>query len=872
MISTRLIAAATLLAAAIPTFGAASRQHPVVVTDPSGNPVTVVAVGDEHARHYVRLDDGSAVRWIKSEGSLKSFTPLDRLDATRQSGRRQAQRRITTFPTMGENHFLVVLVEFADQKFSIDNPAAEMSAMFNAPGYDTLGGTGSVRDYYMDCSAGQFAPTFDVVGPVVMEHNVEFYGSGSDDSAAGMMVVEACKALDGVIDFSLYDHDGNGEVDSVYFIYAGKGEADGGAPETIWPHSWNLSDQGRELTLDGVAIQGYACSPELDGSAKLNGMGTPCHEFAHVLGLPDLYCTNSYVSCLHPYDFSLMARGNYLNDGRTPPALSAYERYELGWLKPRELTHPATVCLQPVSTDNSACRIATERTNEYFMLENRQPTGWDRYLPAHGMLVWHIDYSPDIWDRNRVNATPAHQYVDIVEANGASDYTHPAGFTFPGASNVTSLTAQTRPALVSWSGKAIDLPVTDIAERSDGTVTFNVAGGKADVGVATALEAVDMGMTGFTLRWTAAPHALSHTVSLTAVDEDGNSLGRPVETTVPDGATSYTFSGLTPGSIYSVQVRGADLYENGPWSEPLTVTMPEPTFEYLRPMSAEATEIGHDRFTARWQPLDGAVRYRLTINPRIRGKETLETADFTDKKLPDGYSTTSKVWVSIAGNYGASAPALRLGADNDCLTTAFSDSKASSIRFWIKTQNPDPDARVIVEEIYPDESSEPQVIASFTPQAGIATVMFENETPLRGTASALRIRFSKAGKCTVNIDDVTVGYGGALRDDTANAILRTAEGGTTTSLLIDGLNASAPYSYTVTGESADGLLSLPSQPVTFTTTAMSGIPGPLTAPADAPVDIYTTNGVLLLKAVTIPQARQLLPSGLYIAGSRLIAL
>ena len=112
------------------------------------------------------------------------------------------------------------------------------------------------------------------------------------------MVVEACKAIDGQVDFRDYDLYGNGEVDSVYFIYAGKGEADGGDAGTIWPHSWNLSDQGRSLNLDGVDIQGYACSPELDGSGKLNGMGTPCHEFAHVLGLPDLYCTASYVTCL----------------------------------------------------------------------------------------------------------------------------------------------------------------------------------------------------------------------------------------------------------------------------------------------------------------------------------------------------------------------------------------------------------------------------------------------------------------------------------------------------------------------------------------------------------------------------------------------
>ena len=362
------ISAATLAASVIAIWGAPSRHRPVTVTDAAGHAVTVVAVGDEHSRRYICLADGTPVKWIGSEGSAKSFIPMARLSS--EGGAMRAKRKITTFPTLGGNRFLVILVEFADKSFSIDDPQAEMEAMFNAPGYNTLGGTGSVRDYYSDCSDGKFKPVFDVVGPVRMQQNVAYYGGGSDDSRAGLMVIEACRAVDSEIDFSLYDHDGNGEVDSVYFIYAGKGEADG-------------------------------------GSAKLHGMGTPCHEFAHVLGLPDLYCTNSYVECLHPSDFSLMARGNYLNDGRTPPALSAYERYELGWLSPRALTHPATVTLHHLSAVNEACRISTERTNEYFLLENRQRTGWDTYLPAHGMLVWHIDYSPDIWDRNRVNATPS---------------------------------------------------------------------------------------------------------------------------------------------------------------------------------------------------------------------------------------------------------------------------------------------------------------------------------------------------------------------------------------------------------------------------------------------------------------------------------
>lgn len=865
----RHIAAAAMAATLLQASAVTSRLTPVEITDPQGNAVTVIAVGDEHSRRYINASDAREVSWIASFGSAKSFTPVQRLRA--QSGPQKAQQRITTFPTLGENRFLVVLVEFADKAFATADPAGEFDDLFNKPGYDTLGGTGSVADYYRDCSNGLFAPHFDVVGPVKMSGNVAYYGSGSDDSRAGLMVMEACLAIDGTVDFSLYDHDGNGEVDSVYFIYAGKGEADGGEPDTIWPHSWNLSDQGRELTLDGVAVQGYACSPELDGSAKLNGMGTPCHEFAHVLGLPDLYCTNSYVSCLHPSDFSLMARGNYLNDGRTPPALSAYERYELGWLTPRELTHPATIALQPISQDHeAACRIATERKNEYFLLENRQPTGWDTYLPAHGMLVWHIDYSPDIWDRNRVNANPDHQYVDIVEANNATTFTQASGFTFPGSSNVTSLTSSTHPALESWSGTPIDLPITDIKENADGTVSFDVAGGKAPVGTPTGLTLIYAGVNSFSLSWAPATGATHYICRTTPLDAWDTPIGEPSTCTLPDGECIYNPSGLTPGGRYAVEVCGADQYEQGPWSETFIVPLMEPTFEYSSPTAYGPEEVGSDHFTAIWEPMREAKSYRIDVIPQIRGEESFVTVDFTGKTMPEGFTTSSSTWISMAGNYGEAAPSLRLGADGDYIATPEGYNSVSSVSFWVKAQSPDPDARIIIEEI--DCSGSASTIATYTPGETPETVRFESNLPEIDCSTFVRIRFVKAGKCTVNIDDLKVGYGGKIREDPPGRIARIAEGADTRSLLIDGLTPATTYGFYVRGYNADNRLSLPSETITFTTADASSLPAIEATDADTPVDVYSISGVCLLRSVTLAEARRFLPPGLYIAAGRLLPI
>lgn len=509
----KLLFATITAAVATCAWGAPSRMRPVTVTGPDGAPVTVVAVGDEHSHGY-EYTDGRQAEWLPRSQRVKLTPAMKSRVATGDD-----PWSITQFPTKGDLPFLVVIVEFADKGFAFADPAEEFHALLNEPGYSRYDGKGSVADFYRDNSAGQFKPRFDVVGPVTLRRGYAYYGSGADDSAAGLMVIEACNLLDQEVDFSQYDLDGDGIVDNIYFYYAGKGEADGGDPATIWPHSWSLSDQGRTLALDGVSIDAYACSPELDGTDKPNGIGTFCHEFGHVLGLPDLYAS-SYSPALHPATWSLMASGNYNDDGRTPPGLSSYERYELGWIEPKELSYPLTVSLPPLGEANAACRIPTERRNEYFLLENRQLSGWDSSLPGHGMLVWHIDYNPNIWDRNVVNNNAAHQYVDIVEANNATSHSQDAGFPFPGSGRVTSLTSTTRPALVSWDGVPVEVPLTDIVESDGGVITFDVCGGKTPVGAVSSLTVADTGMEECTLRWLPDPVAEGYRVRV--FNEDGS--------------------------------------------------------------------------------------------------------------------------------------------------------------------------------------------------------------------------------------------------------------------------------------------------------------------------------------------------------------
>lgn len=143
------------------------------------------------------------------------------------------------------------------------------------------------------------------------------------DAHAGEMVAEACKAVADQVNFADYDWASDGEVDQVFVLYSGLGEAAGGSADTVWPHMWNLadSDYGQSLDIDGVRVNTYACSCEMTLDERIgykevvDGIGTICHEFSHCLGYADMYDTSSYGATNFGMDkWDLMDYGSY-NDG-----------------------------------------------------------------------------------------------------------------------------------------------------------------------------------------------------------------------------------------------------------------------------------------------------------------------------------------------------------------------------------------------------------------------------------------------------------------------------------------------------------------------------------------------------------------------------
>lgn len=377
------------------------------------------------------------------------------------------------YPRHGKVRSLVFLVEYTDVAFSTPNPQEYFDKLFNQEEFSENGGTGSVRDYFLHQSSGIFDIHYDVYGPVKLANTRAYYGgnSGGSDQNPRAMALEAVEAFKESIDFSKYDYDNDGNIDNIFIVYAGEGEASGGPAESVWPHSWSVT--GTHI-YNGKKLFGYCCTNEWMPGGKPAPIGTFVHEFSHVMGLPDLYNTEDSGVDYTPGEWSVLDYGPYNNEGNTPPAYSAFERNAMGWLVPRAVSASGEYQLEEIQKSNDCIIVLTSRTNEFFLLENRQQTGWDAYLPGHGMLVWHVDFNQYVWDSNTVNNNESHNYVDLIEACGEADSFNPAvmeGYPFPGTSEVTELSAETDPALKVWRGNPVDVFISDIAEDG-GIISF----------------------------------------------------------------------------------------------------------------------------------------------------------------------------------------------------------------------------------------------------------------------------------------------------------------------------------------------------------------------------------------------------------------
>lgn len=777
-----------LLAAALLSLGCAAAQavtalrRPMTYVQPDGTTLTVTPCGDEHLHFY--LTSRGDTLMAQPDGWLVAPRPdqLRTLVADAQAARAPRRALINNYPTLGHQRSLVVLVEYADNHFTVPDPQQTFWRMLNEPGFADYGATGSARDYFLASSSGLFQPDFDVFGPIKLQENMAYYGAESylgHDSRPDEMAIEACLALNDSVDFTVYDTDHNGVIDNIYVFYAGRSQASGGAPNSIWPHSSDIySGFGKTYRFDDVLLDHYATSNELDESGQLAGIGTFCHEFSHVLGLPDLYSTTG-TSAFTPGAWSVMDYGNYLNGQHTPPLYSSYERMALGWYTPADLSLDSASLSLPALADSClAYRIASPTNpDEYFLLENRQPAGWDLYLPGHGMLVWHIDYRPQVWRNNSVNNNASHQYVDLLEADGLRSDRTRAGDAFPGTDGITSLTPQTDPALLTWAGQAPGHTLTDIREV-DGLIYFEVCGGNPPLPrpVPQLTAATPRSLS---LSWQPVPDALGYSLTVCPA---GSAEALPGYDRLDLGqALTATVTGLEFDSLYDVSLQAYDRLYRSLLALIQARTLPA-TFDYLQPrlIGLHAADDALPMVSAQWQPLEGAVRYELQFFTRRFSEPERCAVDFTGglDLLPAGWTTDAVGLYNTTAYCGQAVPSLQFTADGQHLTSPVLPADVRSLSLWHRSNTATNDNLLILELI---TAAQQVLVLDTIPTrrvtGGTLSVygeLAQSADLLHLHARQLRVRFVRPSNANVAVDDVVIDYGGQNADSLLALVPTTA--------------------------------------------------------------------------------------------------
>lgn len=455
----------TLAATAIP-----AHRGLTTITLPDGTTREVRLRGDEHC-HWMETPDGRRVAppivhhdLIERTRLMQQQSPF--LQHLPRTAPRLAPKQNFlidgSFPTTGKRKLLAVLINYANTTPTY--PREQFEAMLNEPGY---GGIGSFRDYYLDQSFGQLDIETTVTPWITVSQPRQYYNADNTPS----LIAEALRQLDTTIDFHDYDNDGDGILDGLIVIHAGRGQEASGDATDIWSHSSTIYG----MQFDGVSIYRYTIEPEClyDGPSTI---GVFCHEFGHNLGALDYYDTNYSSDGAYggtgPWD--LMGEGAWNGPsgrGDYPASFTSWQKWQFGWITPITLdkaTHISDIPATTLSGKDNVFRMNTTIEGDYFILENRQRNAngipWDRYIPGHGLVVTHVVESllRQRMSMNNVNATyPQAIYTVCADAHCNPAEGQPSSYgdltssatPFPGTRGHNTFSDETLPSTASQDGR-----------------------------------------------------------------------------------------------------------------------------------------------------------------------------------------------------------------------------------------------------------------------------------------------------------------------------------------------------------------------------------------------------------------------------------
>jgi M6 family metalloprotease-like protein len=499
------------------SYGVSAYPYPFQYTQPDGSVITIMLKGDEKVHWAVTMDGYTLLRnaqdgWeyatrnqngdlvstgvLAHEGLFRTASEALVLKSV-QKNLHYSINQINTltsiweqlnntpsnrsmnrvFTPMGTKNLVMILIGYTDLAFT--KTQADFAGLMNQIGYNLNGAVGSVKDYFLETSYGNFNVTTTVAGPYTAAHDMNYYGAdngNSHDVNSNELITEAVTLADANVNYANFDNDNDGTVDGVYVIYAGYGQASGAPSNTIWPHAGSIST----LTLDGKTISKYSCSNELQGTSgsAMTTIGVICHEFGHVCGAPDYYDTD--YETVGQYDgmgnWDLMAEGSWNGSpaGNRPPHMNPLDKIKFNWAIQTLLTSDVSLSINDIRTDPVIYRYNTTTANEYYLLENRQKTGFNTSVPGHGLMIYHVDGNFIATAGNTINCT-SHQGMFPMAANATTangvmlssvSTVNTGGCPWPGISGKTIFNDATTPNSLSWAGANTNSSLLNIAENT----------------------------------------------------------------------------------------------------------------------------------------------------------------------------------------------------------------------------------------------------------------------------------------------------------------------------------------------------------------------------------------------------------------------
>jgi len=363
--------------------------------------------------------------------------------------------------TEGTLRVLVLLIEFVDVAHDTLRDGGYFEDTFNNPDAQSL------RAYYEEVSFGRLTINSTIV-PTWWRSSqtMAFYGNdtaGGVDNANGpiyRLVVEAVRAADPSVDFNAFDANSDRVVDHLVVVHAGLGQEDHNATDLIWSHRWAVPDAdpmtpgSQPLEADGVQVYGYIMVSEA------SPVGVVTHEFGHELGLPDLYDGDESSAGAGRWDLMAGGTWNGFPAGSSPAHLSAWSRAQLGWIVPVTATGILEgVRIEAIETQGLTylLPIRSGTPAEYFLVENRQPFGFDAALPGSGLLIWHVD------EAMTTNDLDGHRLLDLEEADEAGSGDNPVDSEDAWTSTSIGFGPETVPNSDAYNGEATGWRVREIS-------------------------------------------------------------------------------------------------------------------------------------------------------------------------------------------------------------------------------------------------------------------------------------------------------------------------------------------------------------------------------------------------------------------------